>query len=137
MPSGASIAASHISALEQGDGLVNGLLEQPFWEDYLKDAYLEAFTTEFNKRDKASGQLTDLLEAHREWSSDPVTPERQAQLRAQLITLANELVIPQTVVLAEQPLSDAVVIRLYDQLKHDYEELGRRLTRDALKKAGL
>lgn len=130
-------AASHISALEQGDGLVNGLLEQPFWEDYLKDAYLEAFTTEFNKRDKASGQLTDLLEAHREWSSDPVTPERQAQLRAQLITLANELVIPQTVVLAEQPLSDAVVIRLYDQLKHDYEELGRRLTRDALKKAGL
>ncbi|WP_237151273.1 NEL-type E3 ubiquitin ligase domain-containing protein [Pseudomonas sp. ADAK18] len=130
-------AFGDITQREQGDGLVNGLLEQPFWSDYLHDAYLEEFNTQREKRANAGSQLEDLLEAQQEWASAQVTPERKASLREQLITLADELVIPHTVVLAEQPLSDATVRDLYDHIQHDYNELGRRLTRDALQNAGL
>jgi len=130
-------AASRLTELEQGDGLVNGLLEQPFWSDYLHDAYLEEFNSQSEKREKAGSQLEDLLDTQKEWSSAQVTPERKASLREQLITLANELLIPHSVVLAEQPLSEATVRKLYDDIQHDYNELGRRLTRQALRNAGL
>lgn len=130
-------AAASIAEQEQGDGLVNGLLEQPFWSDYLQDAHLEEFNTQREKRNNAGSQLEDLLDAQKEWASPQVTPERKAELREQLITLANELVIPHIVVLTEQPLSDATVRKLYDDIQHDYNELGRQLTRQALKNAGL
>lgn len=130
-------AASRLTELEQGDGLVNGLLEQPFWSDYLHDTYLEEFNSQSEKREKAGSQLEDLLDTQKEWSSAQVTPERKASLREQLITLANELLIPHSVVLAEQPLSEATVRKLYDDIQHDYNELGRRLTRQALRNAGL
>ncbi len=130
-------AAASITELEQGDGLVNGLLEQPFWSDYLQDAHLEEFNTQREKRNNAGSQLEDLLDAQKEWASPQVTPERKAELREQLITLADELVIPYTVVLAEQPLSDATVRKLYDDIQYDYNELGRKLTRQALQNAGL
>ncbi|KAA6176257.1 hypothetical protein F3K50_08710 [Pseudomonas marginalis] len=130
-------AAASITELEQGDGLVNGLLEQPFWNDYLQDAHLEEFNTQGEKRNNAGSQLEDLLDAQKEWASPQVTPERKAELREQLITLANELVIPHIVVLTERPLSDATVRKLYDDIQHDYNELGRQLTRQALKNAGL
>lgn len=61
-----------------------------------------------------------------------MTPERKAHLREQLIALADELVIPHSVVLDDAPLSDATVMRLYRNIEDEYKELARRLTRQAL-----
>ncbi|AZF35860.1 hypothetical protein C4J88_1061 [Pseudomonas sp. R4-39-08] len=125
-------AVRQVIELSQGDGLVNGILEQPFWADYLHDAHLEAFKAQAEKRTHAGSQLEDLRDAHTQWIGAEVTPERKARLREQLITLANELTIPHTVVLAEEPFSDATVQRLYSDIQDDYNELARRLTRQAL-----
>lgn len=130
-------AATFVLGKENGDGLVNGLLEQQFWSDYLHDAYLEQFNTRSAQREKAGSLLGDLLDAQKEWASTHLTPERKAALREQLTTLANELDIPHNVALAEQPLPDATVRKLYDDIQHDYNELSRQLTRQALQKAGL
>ncbi len=125
-------ALRSIMELSQGDGLVDGLLEQPFWYSYLQDTHLDAFTAQAEQRAHAGSQLDDLQDAHREWISDQVTPERKAHLREQLIALADELVIPHSVVLDDAPLSDATVMRLYRNIEDEYKELARRLTRQAL-----
>lgn len=125
-------ALRSILDLSQGDGLVKGVLEQPFWADYLRNTHKEAFEAQAEKRAHAGSQLEDLRDAHQEWISDQVTPERKAHLREQIITLANELNFPHTVVLAEEPFSDATVKRLYEDIQYDYNELARRLTRQAL-----
>ena len=103
----------------------------------MHDAYLEQFNTRSAQREKAGSLLGDLLDAQKEWASTHLTPERKAALREQLTTLANELDIPHNVALAEQPLPDATVRKLYDDIQHDYNELSRQLTRQALQKAGL
>lgn len=124
-----------ITELEKGDGLVNGVLEQPFWDDYLQDAHLDAFKVQREQRAQAISQMIDLHSAHEEWASASVTPEREAQLREQIVTLANELVIPHSVVLSKEPLSDTTLKRLYDDIADHYQQLERQLTRQALRAA--
>lgn len=118
--------------MQQGDGLVNGVLEQPFWSDYLHDAHLQAFNTQDELREKAGSQLQDLLELHQQWSAGQLTAEAKTHVREQLVALADELVIPHNVVLTEQPLPDSTVLGFYERIQNDYNELARRLTRQAL-----
>lgn len=125
-------AARAIRQLQQGDGLVNGVLEQPFWSDYLHDAHLQAFNTQDELREKAGSQLQDLLELHQQWSAGQLTAEAKTHVREQLVALADELVIPHNVVLTEQPLPDSTVLGFYERIQNDYNELARRLTRQAL-----
>jgi hypothetical protein len=130
-------AARRIDALEQGEGLVDGMLEQGFWSDYLQDAYLQDFTVQREARNHAGSQLDDLLELQKEWSDAQVTPQRKADVRQRLVALADELAIAVSEVLTDEPLSDETVLRLYTHIQRDYNELARRLTRQALTNAGL
>ena len=123
-------AARAVRRLQQGDGLVDGLLEQPFWNDYLHDAHLDAFNAQAEQRQKAGSQLQDLLELHEQWIGEPTD-----ELRRQLTHLADALVIPHNVVLAEQAFSDTAVLGFYTHIQRDYTELARRLTREALLRA--
>ncbi|MGL5995435.1 MAG: NEL-type E3 ubiquitin ligase domain-containing protein [Pseudomonas proteolytica] len=129
-------AVRTIRQMQHGDGLVNGLLEQPFWSDYLHDAYLQDFNAQGERRDKAGGQLQDLLELQQQWATGQLPAEAKARLREQLVALADELVIPHSVVLADQALPDSTVLGLYEHIQHDYNELARRLTRQALIRLG-
>jgi hypothetical protein len=63
--------------------------------------------------------------------------EERAALREQLKTLMNDLPAPATVVFNEEPISDALFERLLVDLADDEKELARRLTREALTRAGL
>lgn len=56
-------------------------------------------------------------------------------MRRQLTHLADALVIPHNVVLAEQAFSDTAVLGFYTHIQRDYTELARRLTREALLRA--
>ena len=123
-------AAHAIRQLQQGDGLINGLLEQPFWSDYLHEAYLGAFNAQRRLRTEAGSHLQDLLELHEQWVAAPTD-----SVREQLTRLADDLVIPYSVVLTEEAFSDSTVLGFYDHIQHDYNELARRLTREALLKA--
>lgn len=62
---------------EVGDGLVNGMLEQPFWEQYLRDIYPDRFEA----NDRLYDQRLDRLEALREPSANraPISDQEYAQ----------------------------------------------------------
>ena len=67
---------------------------------------------------------------HEQWVAGPTD-----SVREQLTRLADDLVIPYSVVLTEEAFSDSTVLGFYDHIQHDYNELARRLTREALLKA--
>ena len=130
-------AYRQIFNLEYGNGLIDGLLQQDFWSDYLEETYRVQFDTRREQRAQAGSQLDDLIEAQQQWLAAEETSVRKAQLRKQLTDLADALVIPYDEVLSEQTLSQATIKRFYEHIQHDYKELGRKLTRQALTKAGL
>jgi hypothetical protein len=124
-----------VLALGEGDGLVDKMLEQQFWQDYLEDTYpIQAHTNKQQFQGK-SDALDTLRSTQREWLESTSDLQR-AELRTQLRELMNDLPVPATVVFANEPISDEIYYRLFADLGHDEQELFRQLTRKALKKAG-
>lgn len=122
---------------ERGDGLVNALLEQPFWSEHLQDTHQAEYQAAFQEREWAGSQLEDLQDLQREWANAQVSAPRKTELHQQLIDLADALLIPHSVVLTQEPLSTSTMMRLYADIEHAYKEVSRTLTRQALSTAGL
>jgi hypothetical protein len=61
---------------------------------------------------------------------------RKADLRHQLKVLMNDLPVPETVVFADEPISETTFDRMLVDLGDEEKQLARRLTREALRKAG-
>ncbi|MFJ7794891.1 NEL-type E3 ubiquitin ligase domain-containing protein [Pseudomonas sp. NPDC096950] len=96
-------AYSTVLEREGGDGLVNGMLEQPFWENYLRETYPEHWLA----NDQTFDQQLDALEELRN------TPGSQP------------------------PITDQAYSVKLNELAYNRLALGRRLTRDLLKKYAL
>ncbi|MNS00148.1 E3 ubiquitin-protein ligase sspH1 [compost metagenome] len=127
-----------VLALSEGDGLVNKMLEQAFWETYLGETY--PIQIEANKREYLNKYelLETLRSTQREWvESTQLTDVERAALRNRLKDLANKLPVPETVVFADEPISEANFDRFLVDLWDGEKELSRRLTRAALSRAGL
>ncbi|MNS27375.1 E3 ubiquitin-protein ligase SlrP [compost metagenome] len=124
-----------VLALGEGDGLVNRMLEQDFWETHLHERYPTRMESNKRRYQDLSDQLETLRTTQREWV-ESTSAARKAELREQLQSLMNGLPAPDTVVFADEPISetryDGLLVDLGDQEK----ELARRLTRAALRKAG-
>ena len=136
-PQHLATAYRKIEDLEEGDGLIDGLLQQDFWSDHLEEMHRDAFEQRREQRAQAGSDLDDLIAAQEQWHATDVASKRKAQLREQLIDLANKLIIPLDEVLSEETFSQATLERFYEHIQHNYKELGRQLTRQALQKAGL
>lgn len=124
-----------VLALGEGDGLVNTMLEQDFWERYLDDTY--PVEIQANKRLYQSKyeKLETLRTTQLQWL-EATQDIRKADLRNQLKVLMNDLPAPETVVFADEAISEAHFDRMLSDLGDSEKELARRLTRDALRKAG-
>lgn len=85
---------------EQGDGLVNQMLEQYFWKDYLVNTRPEAFRQIKCQHQQASESIDDLRLAQNAWAAnEQLPPERKSsttstQLRQRLLELADALNVP-------------------------------------------
>ncbi|WP_353742178.1 DUF6543 domain-containing protein [Pseudomonas fluorescens] len=124
-----------VLALGEGDGLVNAMLEQEFWESYLRDTWpiqIESNKQLYLKKYEA---LETLRATQLEWLESTSDIQR-AELRRRLRTLMNDLPAPDTVVFADEPISEAQFDRMLTDLGDSEKELARRLTREALRKAG-
>ncbi|HWH87075.1 MAG TPA: DUF6543 domain-containing protein [Pseudomonas sp.] len=133
-------AYATIIKAEKGDGLVNAMLNlrsENFWEEHLRKTYPAEF--ELNNQTFAARleQLEDLRTAKAEWAN----PNKQTNahvLARRMQTLADQLGISN-----EPGLFDDAPMRQerYDELVTDMgyqrQELARRLTREALARAGL
>ncbi|WP_085684561.1 MULTISPECIES: NEL-type E3 ubiquitin ligase domain-containing protein [unclassified Pseudomonas] len=71
-----------ILELETGDGLVNGMLEQPFWEHYLRDTQAAAYKINDESYER---QLSRLEQRH---SPDAVLPLNDEEYTRELTELA-------------------------------------------------
>ncbi|UVK97768.1 dermonecrotic toxin domain-containing protein [Pseudomonas sp. B21-048] len=126
-----------VLALGEGDGLVNKMLEQDFWETYLGEQYPVRINANKQRYLGLLDQLETLRSTQQEWAaSAALTAPQRAELRNRLRELMNDLPVPETVVFADKPMSEDNYNRLLVDLADDEKELSRRLTRAALRKAG-
>jgi hypothetical protein len=123
---------------EQGDGLVNAMIEQPYWDHYLRATYPDAYSPNTRFFANKCDLLEQLLTAQREWARSNGQPDAQRRvLRKKVLDLAQQIPLPQSELFIESEMTDAVYDRLLNDIGYREKELSRRLTREALHKAGL
>lgn len=134
------IAFETITKAEQGDGLVNGMLDlyyENFWEEHLLKAYPDQYERNTREFEPQEGWLDELRKARAEWAN----PQKQTDLHTlarRIQTLADKLGISRAADLFDDaPMSDARYEELLIGIGYQRNELSRRLTREALKRAGL
>ncbi|AZE53375.1 Leucine-rich repeat [Pseudomonas synxantha] len=120
---------------EQGDGLVEQMLKQPFWSDYLLDAHPDEYRQINCQHEQASHTIDDLRQAQNAFAA--AEKQAQEQLKQRLIELADTLNVPHEQVLTGEPMTDEVYLSLFLNSFHNEQELSRRLTRQAMIDAGL
>lgn len=130
-------AYTTVLALEEGNGLLDAMLEQPFWEEYLRNAHPNEFKENARLYEGKAERLDELRLAQKDWAHSEGLPDtKKQQLKERLKDLANQLSVPQSMVFTDAEMTDEVYARLYRDIGYDEQELSRRLTRAALKKAG-
>ncbi|OAE14170.1 hypothetical protein AZH11_02325 [Pseudomonas simiae] len=128
---------------EQGDGLVEQMLKQYFWSDYLLKTHTDAYRQIKCQHEQASEIIDDLRLAQNAWAADEQLPPEHknpttsAQLRQRLVDLAATLNVAHEHVLTREPMSEEVYLSLFLKSFHDEQELSRRLTRQAMVAAGV
>lgn len=123
---------------EAGDGLVNQMIEQPFWEQYLR----ETWPGEFESNKRVHLEKFDLLEelrsAQQDWVQSAHLPPEQRYLRKHALSeLARKLSVSEEEVFTQEPMSDETYERLLRDIGYQEKELSRRLTREAMIRARL
>ena len=121
--------------LEAGDGLVDGMRKQPFWDLYLRETYAPAFQASIERANALIDPLDDLLFAQNQWAS--AGPAEQTLLKPRLQALADALNVPHAEVFSGQPMSQETYERIlaagFTEEVPSEENLARRLTREVLR----
>ncbi|MHC8349074.1 NEL-type E3 ubiquitin ligase domain-containing protein [Pseudomonas sp. RT4P38] len=125
-----------VMSMEVGDGLINDMIELPFWEKYLRDTYPNEFTRNIRLYEQKTELLDQLRESQQAWVSAKggSTAHRQ-NLKRHLQDLARQLDIADSSVLVDQAMADEVYGQLLNDIGYQEKELSRRLTREALQKS--
>lgn len=127
-------AYERVIGLEAGDGLVDAMLQQPFWDTYLRDRHASRFHASLEQAGDLIGPLDDLMFAQNEWST--ATPSEREALKPRLLTLADALKVPHSEVLVGKPMTTQTYERLlaerFTQDRPSEQTLARHLTREAL-----
>ena len=116
-----SITQAHtaVLALSEGDGLVNQILLEPYWESFLKEHYPTDYEANENSIDEQFSLLDKLQSEQQELTQSPdLTEAQKVEKREQLKLMIEQLQIEDRVVPGE-PIPD----ELYNQLLND---LGQR-----------
>lgn len=125
-----------VMAMEAGDGLINDMIDQPFWEKYLQDTYPNEFRRNSRLFDAKSDLMGELREVQHTWANSKgleIALRRALKLRLQ--DLARRLNVDDRVVLIDEDMSDEVYSGLLDDMGYERKELSRQLTRAALQRA--
>ncbi|CAI8963468.1 RING-type E3 ubiquitin transferase [Pseudomonas sp. IT-P253] len=136
-PATLDLAYDTVVSMEAGDGLVNDMLEQSFWENYLRDTYPTEFRRNARQYEHKTQLLDELRDARLAWADSKGSPlvQRRA-LKQRLQYLGRQLGVPESIALADEPITDAVYDSLLNDIGYEEKQLSRRLTREALQKAG-
>ena len=129
-------ALDSVQVPEAGDGLMQGVMQQPFWDLYLRETYAPMFQASLDHANALLDPLDDLSFAQNQWAN--ATAEQRLAQQPRLLALADALNVPHAEVLTGQPMSTATYERILaagftDDLPSQ-TDLARRLTREALQR---
>ena len=125
-----------VMSMEAGDGLINEMIQQPFWEKYLLDTYPNEFRRNSRLFDAKSDLMGELREVQHTWAhSKGLEIAQRRALKQRLQDLARRLNVDDSVVLIDEEMSEEVYNGLLDDMGYERKELSRQLTRAALQKA--
>lgn len=129
-------ACATVLELGESDGLVNQMLLETYWEQYLRDSHDSEYRANEHLYTTKFFQLDDLQTAQAQWAqSGRLVPEEKTRLRETLRTLGEAVQAPDSVVFADDPMSEDLYNRLLNDLGYSEKEWMRRLTREALARA--
>jgi hypothetical protein len=129
--------ANAVARLEEGDGLVNQMLLQTHWEDYLTRQNPIACENNETAFDLKFAQLEALKTLQGQYAASQGLPATvQQPLRVKLRSLAQALEEDETDVLSGNPMSTTRYDTALNELGYRYKQWLRDLTRDALNRAG-
>ncbi|WP_455827621.1 NEL-type E3 ubiquitin ligase domain-containing protein [Pseudomonas graminis] len=135
----AQIEQAYATVLELGahDGLVNQMLLEPYWEQYLQDQHPHAFEANARHFDQQCALLDELQEAQARLAQAIGLPAEQKQaLKATVQSLADALNVPHEKVLTGQPMTDDTYSLLLNELGYHEKQWMRELTQQALEHHG-
>ncbi|MED7667242.1 hypothetical protein GXB78_08535 [Pseudomonas moraviensis subsp. stanleyae] len=125
---------------EKGDGLVNGMLDlysDNFWQDHLRKTNVQLYEVNDRTFDPKEGLLDELQKAKAEWAK-PHEQSNRPELAQRIQTLAAQLdIADEPGLLDPTPLTRQRYEELLIDIGYKRQELSRRLTREALARAGL
>ncbi|WP_300627057.1 DUF6543 domain-containing protein [Pseudomonas sp.] len=131
----ASIKQAHDAVLElsEGDGLVDQMLLEPYWESFLKERYAEEYAQKGQDIDERFLLLDQLQSKQLAFSQAQHLGEAAlADKHASLKTLADQLDLPQEQVLNGQPMSDELYNRVLNRLGDQRQQWLREKTHASL-----
>ncbi len=128
------LAFERVLFLEQGDLLRDSIIDQSFWKQHITGANRRAFK-EYGRQ---TGWLIDLQAAQKRWVNAKNLPrETRDSLKETLHVLAAQLGKPVSEVFTGQAMSAANFDRDFNTLVEHREALLKKLTREAMDRAGL
>ncbi|MGG7674878.1 NEL-type E3 ubiquitin ligase domain-containing protein [Pseudomonas sp. WC2] len=131
-------AYDKVIADEQGDGLVDRMLDLSIWSSFLEEAYPAEYQQNALTFQDKIGQLEDLRRAQEQWAdAADMAQAQKASLRQQMTTLAKQIPVSESLIFTGAAMTEEAYGQISIDLGEQKKELGRRLTRAALKEAGL
>lgn len=128
-------AYATVLGLGEGDGLVNQMLLEPYWEQYLHDHHPNTLEANARHFDEQCARLDELQEAQaRLAQANGLPAEQKEALRVSLMGLADALAVPQPHVLTGQPMTDDRYNLLLNELGYREKQWMRELTHQALER---
>jgi hypothetical protein len=125
-------AFTTVLELGEGDGLVNQMLLEPYWEQYLHDRHPQAMEANARHFDEQCARLDELQEAQ----ANGLPDEQKEALRLTLKGLADALDVPPERVFTGRPMADETYNLLLNELGYREKQWMRELTREALERHG-
>ena len=117
-------AYTAVKTLSEGDGLVNQMLLEPYWETFLKERYAQDYQANEDSSDQQF-MLLDQLHSEQQAYAQAADDGQKAQQLASLKRRVEQLQIEDRVV-PDQVMSEA----LYDQLFNDLAERRKEWLRE-------
>ena len=125
-----NLAYDAVKTLSEGDGLVNQMLQEPYWEAFLKEHYAQGYQANEESIDQQLSLLDHLHDAQKTYAQAPDGAQKAQQL-ASLKDLVEQLQIGDRVA-PDQVMSEALYEQLFNDLAERRKEWLREQTRLSL-----
>ncbi|WP_248742646.1 MULTISPECIES: NEL-type E3 ubiquitin ligase domain-containing protein [unclassified Pseudomonas] len=127
-------AGDRILDREAGDGLIEQMLDQPFWDRYLRETWPGEIEANTRAHQQKIDLLIDLQAAQALWVEGN---GRSTGLRQTIADLAQQLSIPEELLFTTEKMNQKTFDAWLESIGRQEKALKQRLTREAMARIGI